>query len=73
MFSDMKKFLPQGSDNNYCELTTDKGISILELKDLLGIPKEKRCVVTINDTNRRDDFVLEDRDLVKIFPVAMGG
>ena len=73
MFSDIKKFLPQGSNDNYCEMTTEDGISVGELKNLLGIPEEKRCVVTVNDTNHRDDFVLKDRDLVKIFPVAMGG
>jgi hypothetical protein len=27
----------------------------------------------VNDTNREEDFILEDKDVVKIFPSAMGG
>ena len=73
LFSDIRNFLPPDSVGDTCELNTGSGISVGELKSLLGIPEEKRCVVTINDTNRRDDFVLNEQDLVKIFPVAMGG
>jgi hypothetical protein len=73
LFSDMKKYLPEGSVNDSIELFVDKGLSVKELKNVLEIPEQQNCVVTVNDTNRQDDFILKEMDLVKIFPVARGG
>lgn len=73
LFSDIRKYLPPGSVGDACELNLEKGATVGELKLLLGIPEKKKCVVTVNDTNRKEDFVLEDNDKVKIFPAAMGG
>jgi molybdopterin converting factor small subunit len=73
LFSDMKKYLPGVSEGDHRELDLDSGSTIGQLKRMLGIPGEKDCVVTVNDTNRKDEHVLDDKDTVKIFPTAMGG
>jgi molybdopterin converting factor small subunit len=73
LFSDIKKFLPQGSAGDAFELSLEGTASVGELKNKLGIPDQKKCVVTVNDTNRKEDYFLADGDLVKIFPSAMGG
>jgi hypothetical protein len=73
LFSDIKKYLPPGSVGDSCELTLEDGASVGELKGFLGIPEQKKCVVTVDDTNRKEDHVLEENDMVKIFPAAMGG
>ena len=38
-----------------------------------AFPEQMARVITVNDTNRKEDFILNDADMVKIFPAAMGG
>jgi hypothetical protein len=73
MFSHFQKHLPADAERDRCVVQTDQGISIAVLLELLEIPDHRPRVITVNDTNRKEDFILEDKDVVKIFPVAMGG
>lgn len=73
LFSDIKKYLPPGSAGDSFELEMEEGAKVGELKSLLRIPDQKKCVVTVDDTNRNEDYVLSGNDTVKIFPAAMGG
>jgi molybdopterin converting factor small subunit len=73
MFSNFQKFLPPGAERDKCKVEISDGADVEELMDKLKIPRQMPRVITVNDTNRKENFKLDDRDIVKIFPVAMGG
>jgi len=73
MFSNFQKFLPPDAERDKCEVEIADGADLAELMDKLKIPTQMARVITVNDTNRKEYFKLDDRDIVKIFPVAMGG
>ncbi|MFC2115383.1 MoaD/ThiS family protein [Bacteroidota bacterium] len=73
MFSNFRKFLPPDADRDKCVVEIEQGADVSELLDKLKIPPRMARVITVNDTNRKENYKLDDRDIVKIFPVAMGG
>ena len=73
MFSHFQKYLPAQAERDKCLIETETGTTISALLKHLGIPEEMARVITVNDTNRKEDFILNDADMVKIFPAAMGG
>lgn len=54
-------------------IDVEKNLTIAQLLDLLQIPVEKPKVITVNDQNQKENYLLKKNDFVKIFPVAMGG
>ena len=73
MFSHFQKYLPDDAEHDKCHIETETGTIISALLKHLGIPEQMARVITVNDTNRKEDFILNDADIVKIFPAAMGG
>jgi sulfur carrier protein ThiS len=73
MFSHFQKYLPPGTERAGYELQVEPGTTVAALLLQLKMPENLTTVITVNDTNRKEDHVLEDRDTVKIFPAAMGG
>ena len=73
MFSHFQNYLPSQAKRDKCLIETETGTTISALLKQLGIPEDMARVITVNDTNRKEDFVLNDTDMVKIFPAAMGG
>ena len=73
MFSHFKNYLPAHAKHDKCLVETETGTSISVLLKQLGIPDDMARVITVNDSNRKEDFILNDADMVKIFPAAMGG
>ena len=73
MFSNFLKYLPDNAERDRCIVKAEEDITVSALLEFLNIPDQKPKVITVNDTNRKEDFVLTDKDIVKIFPVAMGG
>ena len=73
MFSHFQKYLPVQAERDKFLIETQTGTTVSALLKQLGIPEQMARVVTVNDTNRKEDFILNDDDIVKIFPAAMGG
>lgn len=73
MFSDFRKYLPEEAEKDQCCIEIENGSSLWKLLDNLGIPNQKPRVITVNDTNHREDYILKDADVVKVFPLAKGG
>lgn len=72
-FSDYKKFVPADAPSSGWNMEIAAGASIETLLVQLGIPAGKPGVFTVNDSNQSADFVLHPGDVLKIFPMAMGG
>ena len=73
MFSHFQKYLPAQAERNKCLIETETRTTVSALLIQLGIPDQVARVITVNDTNRKEDFILNEDDMVKIFPAAMGG
>ena len=73
LYSDFRKFLPESSERDGIITETDDSISVGGLLDQLKIPADKPKLITVNDTNRKSDHILNDQDVVKVFPLARGG
>jgi len=66
------KYLPSEAERDWCaNLAADT--TVADLLARLGLPSDVDRVITINDENRAEDVVLRDGDMLKVFPVAMGG
>ena len=72
-FSDYRKYIPQDASPGGWEVDITDGATIAELLEQIGIPADTPKVLTVNDTNEKADRVLKPNDLLKIFPMAMGG
>lgn len=73
LFSSFTKFLPAEAERDSFKVEAEAGTDLASLMEQLHIPARMTRVITVNDTNRKEDFVLGEGDVVKIFPVAMGG
>ncbi len=72
-FSDFKNFLPRDTPSTGWVVDMADGATIDDLLALLKLPVDTPKVFTVNDTNEKADYVLNDNDFLKIFPMAMGG
>lgn len=73
MFSRLQKYLPPNADINGWNASIEQGASVRELLVKNNIPVDVPMVITVNDTNVKSDYLLQDKDSVKLFPIAMGG
>ena len=73
MFSSFMKYLPPEKTGDTCVLNTELNVSVAQLLDQLHVPADIAKVITVNDENQKEDYVLQDCDVLKIFPIARGG
>ena len=72
-FSDFKKYLPLDAPQSGWEVEVNGGATIENLLEQQDIPLNISKIFTVNDSNRKSDFILNDGDVLKIFPMPMGG
>lgn len=72
-FSDYKKYLPADASSAGWEIDVADGSTIEEVLLQKGIPLDAPKLFTVNDSNQKSDYVLRRNDVLKIFPLAMGG
>ena len=73
LFSDFLQYLPPNTDLSGWEFSFENETTIRDLLTQIKIPTDSPMVITINDTNKTSEYPLQDMDVVKIFPIAMGG
>jgi sulfur carrier protein ThiS len=72
LFSHFMKYLPSEAERDGCvNLAADT--TVADLLARLQLPSDVDRVITINDENCAEDVVLRQGDVLKVFPVAMGG
>lgn len=72
-FSAYQKYLPQDTPPTGLEIEVNDGITIEELLLQTGIPLDTPKIFTINDSNQKPDCIMHHGDVLKIFPMPMGG
>lgn len=68
-----RNFLPPGVEKGELELTIPGGISVHELVERYGVPAGESSVILVNGQTPKGDAVLEDGDVVFVFPAIAGG
>ena len=61
---------PDLSDRHLVET---KANSLEELLDEINIPRRQAAIVIVNEKLANLEFVLQDGDIIKIFPILGGG
>ena len=73
LFSHFVKYLPSEAERDTWCASLAAGTTVADLLARLQLPPDVDRVIIINDENRTDDAVLRQDDVLKVFPVAMGG
>lgn len=78
MFVDFQKYLPPDAVNGRAVISLEEGITLEELLNILGIPRDKPKMILINGLSQGvctqvKPQTLKQGDIVSIFPPAGGG
>lgn len=73
MFSHLTKHLPSEAERDTWTVALDADATAADLLRQLDFPPDIPRIITVNDENREEDFLLQEGDVLKVFPVAMGG
>ena len=74
LFANLNKFLPPGSVRRRARLSVPAAATVSVLLDQLGIAASSVHLVAVNGCHQQDlSYVLQDGDVVSIFPPLAGG
>ncbi len=73
LFAYLKEHLPEGCERNRCSQEIEKGATVGDVLDGLQIPDTLSLLMLRNATHTSRDEVLEDGDVLAVFPPIAGG
>ncbi|MFC1762147.1 MoaD/ThiS family protein [Planctomycetota bacterium] len=73
LFSHLVKYLPPEAKHDTWTTALETDMCAGDLLTRLGFPPDIPRAITVNDENHKEDVVLQEGDVLKVFPVAMGG
>jgi sulfur carrier protein ThiS len=73
LFSSLTKFLPEGTMEKQAPLSVPEKITIGDVLEQLGIPRKMAKLIMVNGVHKRSDYVLQEGDLLSVFPPIAGG
>ena len=73
LFANLAKLLPPGSQKKRAKMTVKKGATVNELLDKLNIPPKVTNIVMVNGAHCDRETVLNEDDVVSVFPPIAGG
>ncbi len=71
LFGGLQEFLPNRTNPHSVEL--DEGADVVDVLKIFGVPKEKPRVLLVNGRHVELDYVLQDGDVLAVFPPVAGG
>jgi len=71
MFGGLNKYLPEKTTPYPAEAAD--GSTVGDLLDSFGVPRDKPRVIFVNAVHAKLDHVLQDGDLLAVFPPVAGG
>ena len=73
LFANLAKLLPPGSQRKRATITVKKGTTVDGLLDKLSIPPKITNIIMVNGVHRKRETVLNEGDVVSVFPPIAGG
>jgi len=73
LFATLANYLPESSDGGSPTVEIPDGSTVRQLVRSLGIPDRMPSVILVNGRDAAPDQVLEDGDLLTLFPPLVGG
>jgi len=76
LYASLMKLLPPGKERFRREIKVDEGTSVQEVIDRFNIPMEQAHIVLVNGKfvcDERDKHILQEGDVLSIWPPVAGG
>ncbi len=73
LIATLRRHLPPGARGNSCWLEAQPGTSVNELLARLGVPDLESHVILVNGRDAEASQILQDGDVVAVFPAMAGG
>lgn len=76
LYASLMKLLPPGKERFRREIKADEGTSVQDVIDRFNIPAEQAHIVLVNGKfvcDERDKHILEEGDVLSIWPPVAGG
>lgn len=72
LFATYQRYLPDGCEGRACDLDVGDGATVGHLLDQFHVPMEG-AVILVNGRTAAQEHILEDGDVVAVFPALAGG
>jgi sulfur carrier protein len=73
LFATLRDYLPKGSNRFSCKLEVDSQTRVQDILLRLKIPEEMPKIILVNGIHGKKDQILEEGDVLSIFPPVAGG
>jgi sulfur carrier protein ThiS len=73
LFATLRRYLPDGAVGNRCQVEAPKDTRVRDLLARFGVPEKESLVILVNGRDAPADCVLQEGDVVAVFPAMAGG
>jgi molybdopterin converting factor small subunit len=73
LFATLREYLPKGSSRFSCKMKINVSTRVQDILLRLKIPEQIPKIILINGVHAKKDQVLNERDVLSIFPPVAGG
>ena len=73
LFAVFRRYLPSGTQGNACDVEVPGGTQVSALLSRFGVPEKESLLILVNGRDAGLDRVLQDGDVVAVFPTLAGG
>ena len=73
LFATFRRYLPPGAQGSACDVEVPEGTQVNDLLSRFGVPEKQSQMILVNGRDAGSDRVLQDGDVVAVFPAMAGG
>jgi molybdopterin converting factor small subunit len=73
LFATFRRYLPPGTQGSACDLEIPEVAQVSDLLSQFGVPEKESLMILVNGRDAGPDRVLQDGDVVAVFPAVAGG
>ncbi len=73
LFATLREYLPKGSSRFSCKMKIDDSTRVQDILVRLKLPEQMPKIILINGVHAKKDQVLNEGDVLSIFPPVAGG
>lgn len=72
-FATFRRYLPPGMQGSACDVEVPDGTQVNDLLSRFGVPEKESQMILVNGRDAGPNRVLQDGDVVAVFPTVAGG